>query len=121
MEPTEYQKKAERSQTALTKSEFNTQDPLSAYCIPALAIGSEEVVPNYGVSEFDQGTVAFFCGIIGLAVGIILMAFIFPLMRFVSPEFYGSLLYLLLSIGLSWYAGERVGHLLCQHYYKNHR
>ncbi len=120
MEPTEYQKKAERSKTALTKAEFNPQDPVSAYYIPAIAIGGEEVLPDYGVTEFDQGNAAFLCGLIGLVVGVVMFSFVFPLMRFISPEFYDSLLYLFTSVALSWYAGEKVGHTLCDHYYRTH-
>ncbi|MDT2756051.1 hypothetical protein P7G51_01435 [Enterococcus asini] len=98
--------------TALTKGEFDPQNPVSHYYVSELVTGAESMAVNYGDTEFDQDSKAFISGIVGLVAGIILFSLICLLGNSLSHTLANSPIFLFASIALSWYSGEKIGHLL---------
>ncbi|WP_302372557.1 hypothetical protein [Enterococcus asini] len=105
--------------TALTKSEFDPQNPVSYYYIPELLTGSEAVTVDYGKSEFEQDKTTFRFGLVGLVVGVLLFGLLCLALPSISPAFANSPLVLFASVAVAWYVGEKMSHTLCVHYYRH--
>lgn len=105
--------------TALTKSEFDPQNPVAYYYIPELLTGSEAVTVDYGKSEYEQDKMTFRFGLVGLIAGLLLFGLLCLLMTSISPVFANSAVLLFAAIAVAWYAGEKISHTLCVHYYQH--
>lgn len=110
MENTNYQ--SAHCKTALTKGEFDPQNPVSHYYVSELVTGSESLAVNYGDTEFDQDHKSFVSGVIGLVAGILVFSLLCLLGNTISLALANSPIFLFASIAFAWYSGEKIGHLL---------